>query len=136
SVTQPVQEAIENADIILIGPSNPWLSIDPILSVPGMRALITSRPVPRVAISPIVGGRALKGPADKLMKELGYEQSAAAVVDYYGDVINGFIYDVADAGLQIKLPHVTTYETIMNSNEDKIILAQNVLDWIKTWMKP
>jgi len=134
TVPQPVQEALEKADIILIGPSNPWLSIDPILAVPGMRNLITARPLPRVALSPIIGGRALKGPADKLMAELGYTPSADAIVKYYGDLINGFVYDTSDAGLQITLPHVTTYETIMNSDEDKIILAQNMLDWIKSWM--
>ncbi|MBZ0286373.1 MAG: 2-phospho-L-lactate transferase, partial [Anaerolineae bacterium] len=76
AVSGPVREVLEKADVILIGPSNPWLSIDPILAVPGMRALITARPIPRVAVSPIVGGRALKGPADKLMAELGYEPSA------------------------------------------------------------
>jgi LPPG:FO 2-phospho-L-lactate transferase len=134
TIPQPVHDALSQADIVLIGPSNPWLSIDPILAVPGMRALITARPIPRVALSPIVGGRALKGPADKLMAELGYTPSAEAVVGYYGDLINGFVYDKADAGLEIALPHVTAYETVMNSAEDKIILAQNMLDWIKSWM--
>jgi LPPG:FO 2-phospho-L-lactate transferase len=134
TIPRPVHDALSQADIVLIGPSNPWLSIDPILAVPGMRALITARPIPRVALSPIVGGRALKGPADKLMAELGYTPSAEAVVGYYGDLINGFVYDKADAGLEIALPHVATYETIMNSAEDKIILAQNMLDWIKSWM--
>lgn len=134
TISQPVHAALEEADIILIGPSNPWLSIDPILAVPGMRDCITSRAVPRVAISPIVGGRALKGPADKLMKELGYEQSAEAVARYYGDLLNGFVYDQSDDGMQIELPHTTSYETIMKSDEDKILLAQNVLDWIKGWM--
>jgi len=134
TVTQSVREALEKTDIIVIGPSNPWLSIDPILAVPVMRVLITARPIPRVAVSPIVGGRALKGPADKLMKELGYEPSAEVVVGYYGDLINGFVYDQSDVGLSIALPHAAAYETIMNSDEDKIILAQNMLDWIKSWM--
>jgi LPPG:FO 2-phospho-L-lactate transferase len=133
-VSQPVREVLEKADVILIGPSNPWLSIDPILAVPGMRALITARPIPRVAVSPIVGGKAIKGPADKLMGELGYEPSAEAVVGYYGEVINGFVYDQTDAGLEIPLLHSMTCETVMKSNEDKIILAQNVIDWIKSWM--
>jgi LPPG:FO 2-phospho-L-lactate transferase len=134
TVSQPVREALEKADIILIGPSNPWLSIDPILAVPGLRALITNRPIPRVAVSPIVGGKALKGPADKLMSELGYEQSAQSVVGYYGDLVNGFVYDQTDAALEIPLPHTLTCETVMKSDEDKIILAQNVIDWIKNWM--
>jgi len=134
ALSQPVQAALDAADIILIGPSNPWLSIDPILAVPGLRARIVARPNPRVAVSPIVGGKALKGPADKLMKELGYEQSAAAIAGYYGDLINGFIYDQTDEGLSFPLAHAASYETIMKSGEDKILLAQNVLDWIKSWM--
>ncbi len=134
TLSQPVQDALEKADIILIGPSNPWLSIDPIMAVPGMREQIVNRPIPRVAVSPIVDGKAVKGPADKIMKELGYEQSAAAVVSYYGELINGFVYDQADAGLSLSMSRVVSYETIMKSNEDKILLAQNVLDWIKTWM--
>ncbi|MEO8612175.1 MAG: 2-phospho-L-lactate transferase [Chloroflexota bacterium] len=134
TVSQPVRDAVQKADIILIGPSNPWLSIDPILAVPGMRALITNRSIPRVAVSPIVGGKALKGPADKLMGELGYEPSAETVVDYYGEVINGFVYDQTDTGLVIPLPHTMTCETVMKTDEDKIILAQNVIDWIKKWI--
>jgi LPPG:FO 2-phospho-L-lactate transferase len=134
TLSQPVQDALDKADIILIGPSNPWLSIDPIMAVPGMRERIVNRPIPRVAVSPIVGGKAIKGPADKIMKELGYEQSAAAIVGYYGELINGFVYDQTDEGLTLSLSHAVSYETIMKSNEDKILLAQNVLDWIKTWM--
>jgi LPPG:FO 2-phospho-L-lactate transferase len=128
-----VCDALERADAILIGPSNPWLSIDPILAVPGIHDLIANRAIPRVAVSPIVGGKALKGPADKLMGELGYEQSAAAVAEHYGDLINGFVYDEMDAELKIDFPHTLVCETIMKSDEDKIILAQNVLDWIQNW---
>lgn len=134
TVTEAVEGAISNADIILIGPSNPWLSIDPILAVPGMRDLISSRSVPRIAVSPIVGGRALKGPADKLMQELGYEASAKTVVDYYGGLINGFVYDQIDADLDVSLPHTLVCETIMKTDEDKILLAQTVIDWIRGWM--
>ena len=113
---------------------DPWLSINPILSVPGMRELMMERSIPRVAVSPIVGGEAIKGPAAKMMVELGYESSAKAVADYYGDLINGFVYDVADAGLELSVSHANTYETIMKTDEDKVILAQTVLDWIKGWM--
>jgi LPPG:FO 2-phospho-L-lactate transferase len=133
-VSAPVREALEHADMILVGPSNPWLSIDPILAVPGMRELITARPIPRVAVSPIVGGKAIKGPADKLMGELGFEPSAEAVVKYYGDVINGFVFDQIDAGLTFPLEQTMSCETVMKSDEDKIILAQNVIDWVKNWM--
>jgi LPPG:FO 2-phospho-L-lactate transferase len=134
TLSESVRNALEAADAIIVGPSNPWLSIDPILAVPGMRDLISARPVPRVAVSPIVGGRALKGPADKLMVELGYEASAETVLDYYGDVINGFVYDTVDANLEIEVEHSLNCETIMKFDEDKILLAQNVIDWIKTWI--
>lgn len=133
TITEAVCHAIEQADIILIGPSNPWLSIDPILSVPGLRALVESRPVPRVAVTPIVRGRALKGPAAKLMVELGYVPSPQTVAEHYGTVINGFVYDRSDGKLPIPLPHVAGFETIMKVENDKILLAETMLQWIKDW---
>ncbi len=133
-MTPAVCHALEQADVILIGPSNPWLSIDPILAVPGLRDLITSRSIPRVAVTPIVGGRALKGPAAKLMVELGYDPSPQAVVQHYGEVINGFVYDKSDDPGPLSLPHVAGFETIMKSDNDKIFLAQNVIEWIKSWV--
>ncbi|MBI5669424.1 MAG: 2-phospho-L-lactate transferase [Chloroflexi bacterium] len=132
-MTDAVCHAIEQADIILIGPSNPWLSIDPILSVPGLRTLVESRPIPRVAVTPIVGGRALKGPAAKLMVELGYNPSPLAVADHYGSVINGFVYDRSDGQLSMPLLHTAGFETIMKTENDKIFLAETVLQWIKDW---
>jgi LPPG:FO 2-phospho-L-lactate transferase len=133
-VNETVQQAVDKADIVLIGPSNPWLSINPILSVPGMRDLLTRRPIPRVAVSPIVGGEAIKGPASKMMVELGYESSAKAVATYYGEFINGFVFDQSDSGLKIPVEHTLTCETIMKTDEDKVLLGQTVLDWIRGWM--
>lgn len=132
-VTDEIQQAMERADALLIGPSNPWLSIDPILSVPGMRDLISSLTIPRVAISPIVGGEAIKGPAAKLMLELGHESSAGAVAHYYGSLINGFVYDVSDDTIDVPQQNVTKFETIMKTDEIKASLARNVLEWIQTW---
>jgi LPPG:FO 2-phospho-L-lactate transferase len=134
SPPEPVRAALATADVILIAPSNPWLSIDPILAVAGLRRLIMARDVPRVAISPIVGGAAIKGPAAKLMVELGYEASAPAVADYYSDLINGFVYDVVDAHLPIQVAQLMTCETVMKSEDDKVRLAQTVLEWIKRWI--
>ncbi|MEP6987388.1 MAG: 2-phospho-L-lactate transferase CofD family protein, partial [Chloroflexota bacterium] len=134
SVSQEVEKAITEADVLLIGPSNPWLSINPILSVPGMRELIVKRDIPRVAISPIVGGEAIKGPAAKLMLELGHKAvSAEAVAHYYGDVINGYVYDVVDGDLTVPQQNVTKFETIMKTDEIKVALARNVLEWIEQW---
>jgi LPPG:FO 2-phospho-L-lactate transferase len=133
AVSLEVQEALEQADAILIAPSNPWLSIDPILAVPGMRDLILSRNVPRVAMSPIVGGQAIKGPAAKLMAEMNYDPSAAAVADYYGEIINGFVYDERDRGLNLNLKQTTTFDTIMMNDEDCATLARHTLQWIEEW---
>jgi LPPG:FO 2-phospho-L-lactate transferase len=133
SVSPEVQAALEKADAILIGPSNPWLSIDPILSVPGMRSLILSREVPRVAVSPIVRGEAIKGPAAKLMAEWNYEPSAQTVADYYNGIINGFVYDERDTGLNLNLKRIVTFDTIMVNDEDRAVLARRILEWIEEW---
>jgi LPPG:FO 2-phospho-L-lactate transferase len=134
SVSMEVEKALTESDVLLVGPSNPWLSIDPILSVPGMRDLIVMRNIPRVAISPIVGGEAIKGPAAKLMVELGHTAvSAEAIAHYYGDLINGFVYDVVDGDLKLPQEHVTKFETIMKSDEIKAALARSVLEWIERW---
>lgn len=134
AVTPDAHAALQNADIVVIGPSNPWLSIAPILAVPGMRDLILSCDVPRVAISPIIGGKAVKGPAAKLMVELGYEQSAQIVAQYYGNVINGFIVDTIDKTLPLPVQHTTSFEIIMNSDSDRIAVAKNMLQWIQSWV--
>jgi LPPG:FO 2-phospho-L-lactate transferase len=130
-VSPQAQAALERADAILIGPSNPWLSIAPILAVPGMREIILSRQVPRVAVSPIVQGQAIKGPAAKLMAELGYEVSAQAVANYYGDIINGYVHDERDTRMILNHKEVTTFDTIMVDNEDRVVLARKILDWIE-----
>lgn len=132
-VTPEVALAVAAADIILFGPSNPWLSIEPILAIPGMRQSLIKREVPRVAVTPIVDGKALKGPAAKMMEELGYEVSPHAVAAFYGQVINGFIVDQRDQ--EIKSFDILTrkYDTIMNSDEDKIRLAQQVLSVSQEW---
>jgi len=128
-----VKQAIGEADVILFGPSNPWLSITPILSVPGMRQALLDRAVPRVAITPIIQGEAIKGPASKMMVELNYESSAKSIVTYYGEVLNGFIYDERDAGLDMSMTRAVALDTIMRSDADRAVLARKVLDWIEKW---
>jgi len=132
-VTDAAAAALAAADAIIIGPSNPWLSIGPILAVPGMLDAIVKRPVPRVAITPIIRGRSVKGPASKLMAELGYEPSARTVAEYYAAVINGFVCDERDAGMEIPVPHAAIFDTMMRSNADRVALARKVLDWINGW---
>lgn len=133
SLSPEVSEALAQADAILFGPSNPWLSIAPILSVPGMREALTARNVPRVAVTPIVDGQAIKGPAAKLMAELGYQVSPHTVADYYGNVINGFVYDKRDAALDLKGVRATTLDTVMQTEQDRARLALEVLNWLESW---
>lgn len=133
SVSSEAEQAIKSADTLIIGPSNPWLSINPIISIPHMRDLMNSRSIPRVAVSPIVKGEAIKGPTAKLMAELGYEVSAEAVGRYYGDVINGYAYDMADGDLDIGVKYVKKFQTIMKSDKDKEELALVVIEWIRSW---
>lgn len=135
-ISPEVAAALAEADVILFGPSNPWLSIRPILAVPGMEAALVGRDVPRVAITPIIEGRAVKGPASKLMTELGYEAAAQTVMQYYGAVINGFVYDERDGDLpvvQAQQPRVVAFDTMMHSDTDRAVLARKVLDWIEGW---
>ena len=92
-----VLEAIKAADVVVLCPSNPWVSIDPILSVPGIRSALNGRFV--LAVSPLIGGRAVKGPAAKMFSELGITPSAYAVACHYSDLINCIIIDNEDAEL-------------------------------------
>ena len=128
-----VEQAIAEADVILFGPSNPWLSIMPILSVQGLKAALLARDIPRVAITPIIQGNAVKGPASKLMAELGYKQSATSVVESYQTVINGFVYDSRDSDLSITEVRAVAMDTLMQSYNDRAALARRVLDWIGQW---
>jgi LPPG:FO 2-phospho-L-lactate transferase len=97
--TAAVIRALEAADVVIIAPSNPFVSIDPILNVYPIRALLEDIPRAVIAVSPIIAGRAIKGPAAKMMGEMGLAPSAAAVAAYYGHLIDGFVYDSQDEGM-------------------------------------
>ncbi len=133
AISSELQQAIESADCLLIAPSNPWLSITPILSIPGLRDLLENRSIPRVAISPIVAGQAIKGPTAKLMKEMGLEVSARSVAAYYGDFINGFVYDRAEYEINRLTVRSTSFNTVMLTDNDKVRLAIDVIQWIQSW---
>lgn len=123
--------ALWEAELVVINPSNPWVSVDPILSIPGIRTAIEERLV--IAVSPIVGGQAIKGPAAKMYTELGFEPSAYTVARHYGELLDGFVLDNLDleqAGLVQALgikPFVT--DTIMKTPNDRERLAQEVLEF-------
>jgi len=133
SISAEVSAALAAADAILFGPSNPWLSIAPILAVPGMREALLSRQMPRVAVTPIVDGRALKGPAAKLMTELGLHVSPRTVAEYYGNAINGFVYDKRDAAFDMDGIRTVTLDTVMQTEQDRARLALEVLNWLESW---
>ena len=120
--------ASESLEAVVICPSNPFISIDPILAVPGMRAAIAGCCAPVVAISPIIGGRAVKGPTAKMMAELGMPASAKAVADHYSGLLDGFVLDSADGAeaAAIGLPCLAT-PTLMTSEDDKRALAAQVV---------
>jgi len=127
-ISDAVDEAITAADLIVICPSNPYLSIDPILSIPDMRSQLLRASAPVVAVTPIVGGEALKGPAAKLMREMGEMQSPLTVVDRYADLLDGFVLDSVDEILRgsIDVP-VRVTNTVMTDLESKKALAMDVL---------
>ncbi len=125
--------ALHEADIIVISPSNPVLSIAPLLAVAGMRPALEARRGVCVAVSPFVGGKAVKGPAAKLMKELGLEISPQGLMRYYAGLLDGLVIDESDAdeALADSLPVLVT-RTLMQSEDDKIRLATEVINWSKT----
>jgi LPPG:FO 2-phospho-L-lactate transferase len=96
-----VLKSIDLADMVIICPSNPFVSVDPILAIPGVKDAVVSRMrkgIPVVAISPIIGGITVKGPAAKMFSELGFDPSASAVSNHYSGIINGFVFDQIDSG--------------------------------------
>jgi LPPG:FO 2-phospho-L-lactate transferase len=122
-------EWIDSADLVILTPSKPWVSIDPILAVPGYRDALKTKVV--IAVSPLVGGQALKGPAAKMYRELGIEPSASAVAAHYRDFLTGFIFDQRDCEeLEIIerwriIPLLTNI--IMQDAQDRIRFAEEVL---------
>jgi LPPG:FO 2-phospho-L-lactate transferase len=113
---------------IILCPSNPWLSIDPILAIPGMREAIRASGAPVIAVSPIIGGKAVKGPTAKIMSELGIAPGAASIAAHYAGVIDGFVLDAADqaAASEIAVATAST-NTLMRTLEDKVVLARECL---------
>ena len=113
---------------VIVCPSNPFISIEPILSIPGVRTALSECAAPVVAVSPIIGGRAVKGPTAKMMAELGMNASAAAVAQRYGDLLDGYVVDYADADQVASIkPKVTLAQTFMNTLEEREALARSVL---------
>jgi LPPG:FO 2-phospho-L-lactate transferase len=131
--TEAVYRAVAEADVILLCPSNPVVSLGPILAIPGMRQALADAPAPKVAVSPIVGGRALKGPADRMLDSLGHEVSSAGVAVIYEGVIDGMVIDGADEDQREEIEalgmNVLATDAVMRDAPDRERLAREVLDF-------
>lgn len=126
-----VLEAVQAADLVVICPSNPWVSIGPILAVPGLSAAIETRRV--VAVSPIVGGQALKGPAAKMYCEMGIDPSALSVAKHYAGLLSGMVMDQLDEGLCAEIARLgmrtLVTNTLMKTGADRKRLAGEVIQF-------
>ncbi|MEW6636035.1 MAG: 2-phospho-L-lactate transferase [Actinomycetota bacterium] len=131
--TKAVLEALSGADLVVLCPSNPVVSVGPILAVPGMRKAIEVSRGPKVAVSPIVGGRALKGPADRMLASLGHEVSAAGVARIYEGLVDGFVVDRADEEQRARIEalgmRVLVTDAVMRDETDRARLAREVLEF-------
>jgi LPPG:FO 2-phospho-L-lactate transferase len=135
--------AAQAADVVVICPSNPWVSIAPIMELPGFKRAVQDRPV--VAVSPIIAGQAVKGPAAKMYRELGIQPSAAAVAAHYGSQLNGgllsgFVIDIQDAvdaqAIAATGLAVLVTETLMSDATGRRELARKVLEFVKKMPAP
>ena len=129
-----VIQSICDADLVVICPSNPWVSIDPILAIPGIKRELKDKVI--LAVSPIIGGKAVKGPAAKMFREMGIDPTPAAVAKHYQGLITGLVLDLADqeiitqlAGSDLKNIKVIAAETWMKNRGDRRKLAQDVVSF-------
>jgi LPPG:FO 2-phospho-L-lactate transferase len=131
--TGTVLEAVGEADVVVFCPSNPVVSVGPILALPGMREALASASAPKVAVSPIVGGRALKGPADRMLASLGHEVSAAGVAAMYEGLVDAMVIDRADederAGIERLGMRALATDAVMRGEEDRARLAREVVEF-------
>jgi LPPG:FO 2-phospho-L-lactate transferase len=131
-----VTPAIEKADLIIFCPSNPILSIGPILAIPGIRDSLSKTRAKIVGISPIVGGKAIKGPLDKMMESLGLEVSPFSVARLYSGLMRGYVVDEQDKSIASKITSlgmkVLATNTLMDSMEAKTKLARNTINFAET----
>jgi len=122
-----VLAAIAGADLIVIGPSNPLVSIGPILALPGLRQALADAPASKVAVSPIIAGRALKGPADRMLESLGHEPTALGVARLYAGIVDRFVLDEADDRLAPEVESLGIeagiLPTVMRDDRDRLALA-------------
>lgn len=132
--TSQFMQALQWANVVILCPSNPFVSIEPILRLPGVRPALNKRKV--VAVSPILGGKAVKGPAAKIFSEFGIEPSALAVAEHYQDILTGFVADAVDAALLTAIQklgiHVAVMPTLMTDLASRACVACGVLSFAES----
>lgn len=129
--TPAVMAALQNAEVVILAPSNPFVSIDPILNVYPIREMVTDLPDVVLAVTPIIGGRAVKGPAAKMMAELAMETTAASVAEYYNELIDVFVYDRQDESVTANDDmQFLQLDTVMNSRSDRLRLATDIMAYL------
>lgn len=116
---------------VILCPSNPYLSIEPMLAIADLRYRLRGLRVPVIAVSPIVGGKALKGPAAKMMHELGFEPGAARVIELYGDFLHALLIDTQDSELAQADARLRVADTVMMSTEHRVALARHCIDLLR-----
>jgi LPPG:FO 2-phospho-L-lactate transferase len=133
SITAEVIEAIAHAGLVVIAPSNPFLSIEPMLALRGMRDALRARRAPCVAVSPLIGGKAVKGPLDRMMAAMGLAAGNAGIAQRYGDLIDGIVIDQQDADDRAALRDgglaVFATRTLIGERERAAILARQIIAW-------
>ncbi len=129
TATSPVLETLSSAELVVLCPSNPFVSLDPILSLPGVRERLAPKRV--IGVSPIIGSRAIKGPAAKMLAELGLDVSSRAVAQHYRELLRSFVMDNVDEALSPELREtglrVLVTNTVMKTVADRARLAGEVL---------
>ena len=130
--TRAALDAIAQAELVVIAPSNPIVSIGPVLALPGVREALAATDAPKVAVSPIIAGRALKGPADRMLASLGHEVTALGVARLYAGQVDTFVLDETDAALAPEVEalgmRAVVLPTIMTSDADRAALARAILE--------
>jgi len=130
--TPAVLEALRNAELVVIGPSNPIVSIEPTLAIPGLREAVATASGRKIGVSPIVAGRALKGPTDRMLASLGHEVSALGVARLYAGLLDLYVLDEADAELAPGVAglgmQALVAQTVMKTDADRAALARFLID--------
>jgi LPPG:FO 2-phospho-L-lactate transferase len=132
--TPSVVSSLREGDIVILCPSNPFVSLDPILALPALYRILAASRAPKVGVTPIVGGRALKGPAAKMMREFGLEVSPFGVARHYQELLTGFVIDQRDETLRNAVAfdlgvRTMVTDTLMKTDDDRVRLAREVLEF-------